>query len=237
MRHTPGLLDVHSHFVYGVDDGAKTQQDMFDMLDMAHNNGITRLYATSHSTPGIEHFPEELYQQHLHEARNYCRSHGYDMELYSGTEILYTPAMGNYLERKSLRTLGDSNFVLLEFVPNITAREMDEALSLVEEAGYRVILAHIERYAAIYGRKAYHLKHDHPVLYQVNAGTLLHRLGFFKDRTIKGWFRHELIDLVASDMHDCEHRRNRMEKASRLLEKEYGPEYAAALTRGSLEEL
>ncbi|MBQ3159418.1 MAG: tyrosine protein phosphatase, partial [Clostridia bacterium] len=143
---TTGFRDIHAHFVYGVDDGAKSLQDMQAMLDEAYLGGIKVLYATSHSTPGIHHFPEDVYTAHLNEAKAYCAERGYDIRLYSGTEILYTPAFKNYLERKPLRTLENSDCVLIEFVPDVSFREIETAVTMVEEAGYTPILAHIERY-------------------------------------------------------------------------------------------
>ena len=49
-----GFTDYHAHFVYGVDDGARTREEMFAMLDAAAADGVTRLFATSHSTPGMD---------------------------------------------------------------------------------------------------------------------------------------------------------------------------------------
>ncbi|MFR5854611.1 MAG: CpsB/CapC family capsule biosynthesis tyrosine phosphatase [Lachnospiraceae bacterium] len=40
------FADVHSHFVYGVDDGAKTQEEMKAMLDAAWQDDVTTLVAT-----------------------------------------------------------------------------------------------------------------------------------------------------------------------------------------------
>ena len=49
-----GLAGIHAHFVYGMDDGAKTREDMEAMLDAAYADGITSLVATPHMTPGIK---------------------------------------------------------------------------------------------------------------------------------------------------------------------------------------
>ena len=72
-------MDYHAHFVYGVDDGARTREEMFAMLDAAAADGVTRLFATSHSTPGMEPFPLDVYQRHLDFARAYCAEKGYDL--------------------------------------------------------------------------------------------------------------------------------------------------------------
>ena len=231
MEQIQGLTDMHTHFVYGVDDGAQTYEDMKAMLDMAHANRIATLYGTSHRTPGMQQFHRNTYHEHLEEARAYCAEKGYPITLYAGAEILYTPALRNYVERKPLRTLGDTPYVLMEFVPDVTYKEAEEGVSLLENNGYLPILAHIERYPCLFSHsRAYRLKDTHDVLFQVNCGTVIKGMGFFKTRTIQKWFRDELIDCVSSDMHNCGDRRNRMAEAKKILEKEYGEAYARKLT-------
>ena len=61
--------DIHSHFVYGMDDGAQTVQDMEAMLDAAVADGVGCLIATPHMTPGVHPFNEERFWRHLFEAR------------------------------------------------------------------------------------------------------------------------------------------------------------------------
>lgn len=141
-----GFTDYHAHFVYGVDDGARTREEMFAMLDAAAADGVTHLFATSHSTPGMEPFPRELYLRHLDFARAYCREKCYDLTLESGSELLYTPAAAYAAAEHSLITLGGTDWVLLEFVPDVAAAEVETALRQITGSGYRVLLAHIERY-------------------------------------------------------------------------------------------
>ena len=76
-----GFTDYHAHFVYGVDDGAQTREEMYAMLDAAAADGVRHLFATSHSTPGMERFPQEVYDRHLAFARDYCAQKGYDLKL------------------------------------------------------------------------------------------------------------------------------------------------------------
>lgn len=231
MQQEHGMTDMHTHFVYGVDDGAQTFEDMTAMLDMAHENGITTLYGTSHRTPGMQSFHRNTYHAHLEEARAYCTEKGYPITLYSGAELLYTPALRNYIESKPLRTLGDTPYVLMEFVPDVTYREAEEAVRILEDNGYLTILAHIERYPCLFSQShAYRLKDAHNILYQINAGTVIKGIGFFKTRTVKKWFKDGLIDCISSDMHNCTQRRNRMAEARDILIKEYGEKYAYRLT-------
>lgn len=221
--------DIHSHFVYGMDDGAQTAQDMEAMLDAAVADGVGCLIATPHMTPGVHPFNEERFWRHLSEARAYCQIRGYSLRLYGGAEILYTPALEHYISRHDLPTLSNSQNVLLEFASTIPFAEITAAVDLLERNGYVPILAHVERYKALSGLNIYRLKEQHSVLYQVNCSTVIDGEGLFKDMQLRRWFRDELIDYVASDSHNCRMRKTRMKSAFTILSKRFGVEYARRL--------
>lgn len=226
-----GFTDIHAHFLYGLDDGPKDRSDMEAMLDAANAGGITDLFATPHVTPGIEPFDTALYGERMEEARLYCQQSGYALTLYSGAEILYTPAMEQYALNHRLPTLADSNHVLIEFLPDISYREMEAAAAWLERGGYIPILAHVERYRCLYLRKhVFSLKEHWDVRYQVNAQTILSSGGFFRRHILQDWFRSGLVDFVASDAHDCSKRPFLMRKAYATLERLYGRDEAMRLT-------
>lgn len=220
-----GLKDMHLHFVYGIDDGPQNAEGMYAMLDQAHENGITALYATSHSTLGMEEFPQERYAAHLDEARAYCKSKGYSLRLYAGSEVLFTPALANFIGRNPLPTLGDSNYVLVEFVPDVSYQEVEDAVDLVAYHGYVPVLAHIERYECMFHTNIAKLKDRYDVRYQVNCSTAIRARGRIRNWRIKRWFKAELIDYVASDSHDVEHRPNRLRAAYQELKQTCSNEY------------
>ena len=225
-----GFTDIHAHFVYGVDDGAQNRADMEAMLDAAHADGIAFLFATPHVTPGVFPFDHELYQRHLEEARLYCERKRYPLALYAGAEIMYTPVIERYASERRLPTLAGSQYVLMEFVPDITYAELEDALDLMERAGYSTIIAHVERYACMYHGKARRVKEQHDVRYQMNCNTVLRKRGFFKERVIDQWLKDGLIDFIATDSHDTVRRPSSMKDAYRVLCQRYGKQYADLIT-------
>ena len=225
-----GFTDYHAHFVYGVDDGARTREEMFAMLDAAAADGVTRLFATSHSTPGMEPFPRDVYQRHLDFARAYCAEKGYDLMLESGSELLYTPAAAYAAAEHSLVTLGGTDWVLLEFVPDVAAAEVETALRQITGSGYRVLLAHIERYPRLARSGALpRLKEQYGIRCQVNAATVLEG-GFFQRRKLDRWLKDGLVDAISSDAHNCTTRATRMQAAYERLCGILGQPDADALT-------
>ena len=227
-----GFTDIHAHFVYGVDDGARTRQDMEAMLDAAHADGVASLFATPHVTPGIRPFDDALFAVHLNEARAYCREKGYEMDLFPGAEILYTPALTSYAMERKLPTLGESNWVLLEFSPDIELQNMQNALTLMERGGYTTLIAHAERYHCLFkGSNAARIREQFDVRFQINANTVLNPPGFFRARRLRKWFHDGWVEAVASDAHDTQRRPFRMKKAYHALKESLGSREAARLTR------
>ena len=230
-----GYTDIHSHLLYGIDDGAKTRDDMEAMLDAAYADGITSIFATPHVTPGVYPLPTEQIAQRLDEARAYCRMKGYKLDISAGAEILFTPALERFAQEGRLPALGDTRHILVEFMPDIGYAELSAAVGMMERAGYGVIIAHIERYDCLRRRgNVFRLKDSCDVRYQVNCQSLLKKQGFFRERFLKQCLKLELIDGVATDAHDCIRRPCRMEKAHSLLAQRYGQEYASRLTCGDI---
>ena len=221
--------DIHTHFVYGMDDGAQTAQEMEAMLDAAAADGVGRLIATPHMTPGVQPFAAERFAAHLAQARAYCLRRGYGLMLEAGAEMLYTPAFSQYLARHSLPPLGDSRQTLLEFAPDIPFAEIVEAAKLLERNGYVPVLAHVERYRALAGGNLRRLRAQSAARFQVNGSAVLGREGLLRGLRVRRWLRAGLIDYVASDSHDCQTRKTCMQSAYAALEKSVGAEYAGQL--------
>ncbi len=224
------FCDIHSHFVYGMDDGARTQEEMEAMLDAAWADGVAELTATPHVTPGVYEFNVGRFHRHLNEARVYCQSRGYSMRLSPGAEILYTPALERYVVEHRLPTLGNSDHVLLEFAPEIAYREIEAAVGLLERNEYVPVLAHVERYSALSGAKIYQLKERSSVLYQMNCRTVLEGGGLMQNMRTRKWLQDRLIDYIATDSHNCGSRKTCMKRAHSVLAERYGLKYANRLT-------
>lgn len=227
------FTDIHAHVVYGVDDGPKTAQDMRDLLDDAHAQGITRIFATSHMEPGVHPFPEEDYAARLEEGCRYCAEQKYDLKLIPGAELLYTPAMDAFIRDRRLNPLGDSMNVLVEFMPDISADETQWALEQLEDQGYQTVLAHIERYECMKGTFPARLKKNFSVQYQINCRSVIESDQLLRGRRVRKLLDAGLVDYVATDMHRRAGRPPRMAEAFETLVRRYGTEAAERLTDGS----
>lgn len=144
--------------------------------------------------------------------------------------MLYTPATGYAAVQRQLLTLGDTGWVLQEFVPNITAKELETALQEITGAGYRILVAHIERYPCLaqHGLLA-RLHEQYRLRCQINCSAVLDS-GFWQWMRLEHWIKTGLVDAVSSDAHNCTSRPTRMRQAYERLCTRVGQTTAQKLT-------
>ena len=232
------FIDIHHHLIHGIDDGARDFAGTERMIRDAAANQVHAIISTPHMTPGIEPFPDALYHSRLKEACAWIKAQGIDLALYPGAEILYTPSTPHMLAEGRVPTLADSGLVLLEFLPDCSFEEMENAGKSVARAGYVPVFAHIERCMCL--RKpgqVRRLRETSGALMQVNANTVLLKQGFFRRRYLNALFENALVDFIASDSHDLLGRENRMAEAFAQLAAQYGEGMARALTYRNAEKL
>lgn len=227
------FVDLHHHLIYGVDDGAKSLEDMQKMILRAALEGVTELVCTSHITPGYQPFPIDKYQAHMDEARAFITEQGLNLRLYTGSEILYTESSARLVREGRVPTLAGKDVVLVEFTPDMTYRQLAEAATGFGMAGYEVIFAHVERYDALRNMKNVRaLREEYGVFMQMNANTVTSKKGFFTER----WVRHMLeggyIDCIATDAHNLTSRPCGMRVCHERLQQRLGQDMADELCGG-----
>lgn len=232
-----GFTDIHHHLLYGLDDGAQSEKEMHAMLRRAHDEGIVRIVATPHVTPGVQRFDVEQYARALEEARAYCAEKELPMEIYAGAEILYTDQTCRFLQERRAPTMADTEYVLVEFSPDVRFERLYRALAELQGRGYLPIVAHTERYQCLtrHPSRIEELKREIDVYYQVNCATIIHQKSIQERHFIKKMLDWDMIDCIATDAHRATKVRvANMRDAWETLRDEFGSVYANELTDGRL---
>ena len=224
MRKDGALYtDIHSHVIWGVDDGAETEEETRRMLREAAADRIGTIIATPHITPGIHPFPTQRFAEHLQAAREYIAREGLQIELYPGSEIYYTEHTPRMLREGRVPTLAGSSYVLVEFDPDAPLPFIIQALQNVSSAGFRPVLAHSERCMHIRSTDEVRtVRETGRALIQINAGTLIRKTPLLRRRFLASLFREGLADLIATDTHAFPGRETHMTQAMERLKNDYG---------------
>lgn len=226
------MIDVHSHIIFDVDDGPKSIEDSRALLLEAYDQGIRTIVSTSHRRQGMFETPEDKIAENFRAVQKIARDIADDLTILYGAEIYYTQDIINKLEKKTFPTLNGSRYALIEFSSETSYRSIHSALQQLLLSGITPLIAHIERYDALENNKQAVLELIRMGCYtQINSSHLL-RKKLFKDdakimkKRVHYFLKHDLVHIVASDMHNLDTRPPYMAEAYEIISKRYGKEKA-----------
>ncbi len=230
-----GMIDVHTHILPGVDDGAKTMADTRQMLKMAYDQGIREIIATPHYLFGEDLPSAGELRKILSQVQEEAKAIDPGFLIHCGNEVLYFEGMTEELKAGKILTLGDSRYVLTEFYDNASFHEIYQAVRKVVMAGYRMVVAHVERYFCL--RESGRLEN------LIQAGAVLQ----MNYKSLEGgmfsadsrWCRRQVLDgrihLLGTDMHNTGSRAPEILPAVKWLLRKRGEAGAASLLRENAE--
>lgn len=207
------FVDIHNHIIPGVDDGAQSEEMTLSMLKIASEEGISNIIATPHYIPGYNEYNNELLMNRFHLVQQLIKDHNLDIKLYLGNELFIDIDAVNVLKDGSCKTLGDSQYVLIELPNRWNSDIIENILYELELKGYKIILAHIERYE--YFRKNPKILKEFILrgfYTQVNASSVTSSDRKIKKRVSK-LIKKGYVHFISSDAHTHRRRSPRMKDA------------------------
>lgn len=226
------MIDLHSHILPGIDDGAGTMEDALEMARIAAEGGTTVIAATSHGDfSRID--PEKYlvrYRDTLARFRQELEKNRIPLRVVSGMELLVTEDLIRYGRRHPLPSLNGGKYILVEFRFDIRSQRAFDSLAELRRMGWKILLAHPERYDFIRRdpSRLYQL-YDEGVTLQVNKGSLTGAFGRRARFCAELMLREGIAGAAASDAHDPLLRTPDLDDTARILEIHYGREAAEFL--------
>ena len=215
------FIDLHTHILPGIDDGAETDEEALRMAGIAYEEGTRLIITTPHygiMNPGFSRFnTEEVFAA----TRKKIKEKYPDMLMALGCEVFYTgPSVIDHLEKGEALTIAGTDYVLVEFSPADPLRKIEGGIRDMRLSGFRPILAHTERYEALYkDLAAVEDLIDAGAVIQINSRSFTRGRLDKRTRWVKQLVKEDMIHLIASDCHNDTTRPPLMaEAAERLLE-------------------
>lgn len=228
------IIDLHSHLLPALDDGAKTPDHTFAMVHMAAKTGVSQIICTPHCVAGNPGTARKIgYIRRLVAAFNQAIARqNIPVTLWPGMELLCTDGLPQALERGMVLTLADSRYLLLEFPFDTPLYRMEWSAETVRQAGYVPVMAHPERYRQVWRNpECLGEWFDRGYVLQMSKDSILGRFGTHCARTADWTLCHGFFHVVASDAHGVHARTSDMAEVDRVLKKRYHPRYADLLLR------
>ncbi len=226
------ILDLHTHILPGVDDGAQTLEDSLQMLRNAAASQVAAVVATPHCNvvPYWENYDTPDFRQKLLELRRRAAQEQIPVQIIAGAEVRVTEDLPLLLREKRVMSLNAGRYVLTEFLPWTVPEAFEDMLLRILEEGYIPLVAHPERYDAVarepelvasWLQKGCHI--------QLTGGSLLGKYGPSARKAAQYLLRRDLVACVASDAHGVKHRTNFLMDVYDHLSLQYSKDYADAL--------
>lgn len=141
--------DIHSHILYGVDDGAKDLKTAEEMLQKAYESGSRIQILTPHYEAGKNDYDKHILLERFEQLRLLAGETFPDMQLFLGNELLCEPGTADLAAEGCIHSMGDSRYYLIEFPFEIDYLSLYHMVQTMQKKRLRPIIAHVERFTCL----------------------------------------------------------------------------------------
>ena len=200
------MTDVHSHILFGIDDGSRTISESVELLKKLKSVGFNNVILTPHFI--LDSTYNSNYESNIkiyNELKERLISENIDINIYLGNEIFIDKNVPTLLEKNIITSLNGTKYVLVEFPMHNKLLNIEDILYEIRSKGYEVVIAHPERYDAF--------KEDYSIvdtlredgfLFQSNYSSILGYYGKDSIKLLKYMLKRHYIDFLGTDIHRIE---------------------------------
>lgn len=214
------MIDIHSHIIPGIDDGAKNIEMTLEMLKNAEKNGTKEIVATPHYLLEYGEAKINEVKEHVKEINTLLEKEKIDVKVYSGQEVYFSERiLEDYIEG-NIGTINDSKYMLIEFEMHKFDENIFNTLYELQVRDIVPIIAHPERYKFFRENPSFINSFiDEGYLFQVNAGSIEGRFGESIKKTANIFLDNNIYNFIGSDAHNCSNRNTGLNTAVDLIDK------------------
>jgi protein-tyrosine phosphatase len=222
------MIDMHSHILPGLDDGAADWSQALAMARVAVEDGIAEMVCTPHWVLGKYENDCDTVLRRFAEFEERLAAEKIPLKVHTGMELRIDTSIPERLKAGGLLSLNNgSGYVLIELPEETMPANLHEFFWNLQINGYRPILSHVERnpYFRENPRTLFFLV-EKGILMQITAASLLE--GFADEIRDFALFlvEHRLVHMLVTDTHSLRMRTPRLSGACRVIEDLAGPETA-----------
>lgn len=221
------MIDIHSHILYGLDDGAQNLEQMIEMARQAVRDGITAIIATPHHRDGTYDNPPEVIGPKVLEANEILQKENIPLTVLPGMEIHVYGEVVEDLKQGKLMTYNNKNrHILLELPHDHVPRYLDQLVFDLQLQGYIPIIPHPERNKEIAGNlELLYRMVKRGALAQLTAASVAGKFGKKIQKCCFEMIKHHYIHFIATDAHNVGNRGFVLQEAYETIRKKFGDDY------------
>jgi protein-tyrosine phosphatase len=216
------LTDIHSHLISGIDDGCKTTAESLELIRQFADLGYKKLITTPHIQDEFFRNTPEIILNGLEELKNAVTKAGIKIQIEAAGEYLIDDGLEKKIKAGELLTFGQKH-ILVEMSYFMEHPNLKSILFQLQIEGYKVILAHPERYSYWDNKRSnFEELKERGILFQLNTVSATGYYGPSVKKMSEYFIDKGMYDFMGSDMHNQAYmdafRKSRFEKSiSKLL--------------------
>ncbi len=196
-------VDIHSHILPGIDDGAKDMAESLEMLRSLERMGYHKVITTPHVMSHRYNNATRTIRDTLAILKEEMLRNGIGIEVEAAAEYMLDTELLQRMAHDDILTFGD-NYLLFEISRFTMPPNLDKLLYEVKAAGYTPVLAHPERYLYFTSPKKKYIElKEQEVLFQCNIGSFTGFYGKEVQENTKILSAFEMVDFLGSDLHSA----------------------------------
>ncbi|WP_026706309.1 tyrosine-protein phosphatase [Flavobacterium soli] len=198
-------IDIHSHLLFGIDDGAKTFEDTLALTSAMTDFGIKEFITTPHIIQHVWENNTAIISAKEDEVISLFQQNNISLPFKAAAEYLMDDHFVKLFQNENLLCLKD-NYVLVEMSYINAPIQLYDILFDLQVAGYKPVLAHPERYLFYHKNFGEYTKLKKAgCLFQLNMLSIVGYYGESVFLTAKKLLENGMIDYVGSDVHHQKH--------------------------------
>ena len=221
------MIDLHSHILPELDDGAKTVEEALQMCRIAEADGITTIVATPHSMNGIYLNKKETVCRKVDEFNNTLKKEEININVLPGLDLhLYPELILHFKEGKILTLNNHGCYLIIEF-PEVISSHIESVCFNLQVLGVIPVISHPER--NYFFRKNPQVLQgfvNRGALVQVTAMSITGEFGKEAEKAVKNFLKKNLVHIIATDAHSIDRRPPLLSSAVKVAAKIVGKEQA-----------
>ena len=220
------MIDIHSHLLYGLDDGPSKIEDSIRMISAAQKQGIKVIISTIHFHESFYKF-ERIQEKFLKLA---SRALDFDIVLKLGYEVFINSMSCENFQKLKQFTLDNSKYLLIEFPFSEFPTFSLESIYLLQSEGIVPIISHPERCRFFVENYDVLLSFlESGCLVQLDIGSIVGVYGRHARNMAKRLIKSRKVHFVASNAHFADDYTDWFDKALFKVKKWSGVEYVDAV--------
>lgn len=226
IKEAKEMIDIHSHVIHGVDDGASSMEESLKMLEEAENAGVKVIIATPHFQQEV--FKTERLHEHYQQLCTVAKER--DITLLLGSEVFLDPFLPEIIIDNPNLVLNESMYLLLEFPFDSIPFYSHEVIYKLQIQGIVPIIAHPERNRCfVRDIDALIELIERGCLTQLDAASIVGIYGRKIKKFTKKLIKNKLVQFIACDAHCAKDYSNWYLKAYKRARQWGGEAYADKL--------